>query len=50
LTVTYIGENRRNIYKIYLENSKGRDHLAETGIGGRTLEKLGVKTVNDSAV
>jgi hypothetical protein len=36
--------------KFYLENSKGRDHLAEPGIGGKTLEKLGVKTVNDSAL
>jgi hypothetical protein len=36
--------------KLYLENSKERDYLAEPGIGGRTLEKLGLKTVNGSAL
>ena len=36
--------------KFDLKKSKGRDHLAEPGIGGRTLEKLGVKTMNDSAL
>jgi len=36
--------------KFYLENSKGRDCLAEPGIDGRTLEKLGVKAENDSSL
>jgi hypothetical protein len=36
---------RRNSYKILVENLKGRDHSEDTGVDGRIILKMNLKEI-----